>query len=82
MEVKKLTEEELENLKSINSQYREAIETLGNIQLQRLNLSKREDIIKGQIDEMQILEQTLSKTLSEKYGDGEINIQTGEITTR
>lgn len=72
-EVKKLTEEELNAVKQIKNEYTNLALNLGELELQKAELFN----IQKQLFER---ENKLAKELSEKYGDGSINIDTGEIT--
>jgi hypothetical protein len=67
-----LTQEELQQIKDIREQYNNVVTALGELELQKQNVLARYNNVLNQ-------EQTLAKTLSEKYGDGVIDINTGEI---
>jgi septal ring factor EnvC (AmiA/AmiB activator) len=70
---KKLTEEELQQIKDIKQQYTNLSLSLGEIELQKFQLLNTQ----SQLFEN---ETKLVKQLTEKYGEGTINIQTGEIS--
>jgi len=71
-EVKKLTEAELSAVKAIKAEYNELVMALGEVEVQKLRLIE----VQKDISER---EGTLAKQLQEKYGQGSINIETGEI---
>lgn len=78
---KKLTDEELQQVKNIKSQYANLALSLGEIELQKNNLEKeKQNLLNIQI---QLAEEeiSLAKTLTEKYGNGTIDIETGEVNS-
>jgi hypothetical protein len=78
-EIKKLTTEELDSIKSIKQEYTNLSFALGEIELQKANLDREKQNllnIQNQLIEKEIV---LGKSLTEKYGNGSINIETGEI---
>ena len=72
-EVKKLTEAELSAVKAIKAEYNELVVAFGEVEVQKLRL------IEVQKD-LAIREGELAKQLQDKYGQGSINIETGEIS--
>ncbi len=79
MEPIKLTEEELENLVSLERKSAGVTQEFGNLEIMKLQLdARREELVSfyGQLKED---ERTFGKELSEKYGDGTINIEKGEF---
>ena len=78
--VKKLTEQELSKLKQIKEHYQTVKEEFGEISLLELNLNSRKLKAQEYFEELKNSEANLTKSLLEKYGAGNINIQTGEIS--
>ena len=87
-DVKKLTEEELQQIKEMQSTYNKFVFELGSIEAQIQNLLSAK--ASAEIEKNNILEdikklgereKELVTTLQEKYGNGNINIETGEITS-
>jgi hypothetical protein len=72
-EIKKLTETELTAVKDIKQEYNELVIALGEVELQKLRLIE----VQKDITERESL---LAKQLQDKYGQGSINIETGEIS--
>jgi hypothetical protein len=70
---KKLTEEELQQIKAIKQQYTDLTLALGEIELQKFQLL-------GTQSQLFESETKIVKQLTEKYGEGTININTGEIS--
>jgi septal ring factor EnvC (AmiA/AmiB activator) len=79
-EVKKLTTEELEAVKSIKNEYTNLALSLGELELQAANIAKEKQRLLTTQSELTEKEIKLSKTLTEKYGNGTIDIETGEIS--
>jgi hypothetical protein len=67
-----LTEEELSQLKAIRNQQQQITFALGDVQLRKESLLASYRNVASQ-------EQELLNKLSIKYGDGNINLTTGEI---
>jgi hypothetical protein len=71
-EVKKLTEAELSAVKAIKAEYNELVVAFGEVEVQKLRLIEvQKDLANREGD--------LAKQLQDKYGQGSINIETGEI---
>ena len=79
-EIKKITEEELQQLKGIKDRTNILINELGQIGLAEINLERRRDKAEEFLDETKNLENDLVKTLSYKYGNGNIDLETGIIS--
>lgn len=80
-EVKKLTEEELNNIKQIKNEYTNLALSLGEIELQKAELEKQKSVLLNSQSQIFERENKLAKELTEKYGNGSINLDTGEITS-
>jgi hypothetical protein len=79
-EVKKLTAEELETIKSIKIEYNNLAVSLGELELQKANIEKDKQALLLQSAQLSEKESVLAKQLSDKYGNGTINLDTGEIS--
>ena len=79
-EVKKLTAEELETIKSIKIEYNNLAVSLGELELQKANIEKDKQVLLLQSVQLSEKESVLAKQLSDKYGNGTINLDTGEIS--
>ena len=82
-----LTQEELQSVKDLQSKYIQTKFEIGVAEAQRLALleqvEKRESDKKSLLNDLATIEQKesdLVKSLQEKYGAGNINPETGEIT--
>ena len=86
-ETKKLTAEELQQIKDMQSQYNKFVFDLGSIEAQLQNIlsakataETEKNNILTDIKKLGDREKELVTLLQEKYGNGNIDIETGEIT--
>jgi len=86
-ETQKLTTEELQSINELQQQYNKFVFELGSIESQLQSLLQQKVVIetekKGILSDIRTLgdkERVLVTSLQEKYGTGNINPQTGEIT--
>jgi len=79
-QAQKFTEEELKALKSLQSQSRVATLQFGELYLSKFRLEERETILKNQLKQLEQEEAKIAQQLTEKYGKGTIDIETGEFT--
>jgi oligoribonuclease NrnB/cAMP/cGMP phosphodiesterase (DHH superfamily) len=83
----KLTQEEIQQIKELQTKYNQTILEIGASEAQLIifqeNIEKLTEAKKGLVSDLKTIEQKeseLVKSLQEKYGQGNINIETGEIT--
>ena len=76
----KFTEEELKSLQELKGTYNKITLAMGQLSLSRIGLDAREEALKSTLAETQTKENELAKSLTEKYGKGSLNIDTGEFT--
>ena len=83
----KLTQEELQQIKDLQSKYNQTLFEIGVAEAQLIvfqeNIEKLQEAKKGLVSDLKTIEQKeseLVKSLQEKYGEGNIDINTGEIT--
>lgn len=69
----KLSKEELQKLQELQSEGNQLIFSLGQLETQKISIF-------SQIEKIQKERDILGAELQEKYGDGNINIETGEFT--
>lgn len=81
MKKKVLTEEELQTLKDFQQQENNLVFSFGQVEYQIASLeSQKDDLIEAkQKFETERIE--FAKVLTEKYGDGNINLESGEIVS-
>ena len=76
----KFTEEEIKQLQNLQSTYQQITFSMGQISLQKITLNTREQNVLQTLDDIRSQEAELAKNLTEKYGKGSLNIETGEFT--
>ena len=82
MEKKVLTQEEKDQILSLRNNQTDAIATLGQIEYQIFILEKNKKQIHQTLNEIESQSQNLAEGLTKKYGDGVIDVDTGEFTPR
>jgi len=82
-----LTPEELQSVKDLQSKYNQIVFEMGVAETQILtfqeSIEKLQEEKKGLVSDLKTIEQKeteLVKSLQEKYGNGAINPETGDIT--
>lgn len=80
METQKLSQEELDTLQELQEKNRAVVFELGDIQVIRHNLQAREEAAKDFLADLKKREDEFSQTLINKYGDGTIDLKSGEFT--
>ena len=83
----KFTEDEMTSLKQLQEDYTTKQEQLGQISVQRIllnqqidSLKQRQEQLEKEYVEVQQREQGLVKTLNDKYGQGQLDPNTGVFT--
>jgi len=76
-----LTPEELKEFQAFRFEANRHASILGELHYQRTLVDLELDGLKQAIRENARKQQANLKTLGEKYGDGSINVETGEITS-
>lgn len=77
-----LTQEELQQLKQIKEDIITTASTLGELEYQRIVINQEYGKIAESVKAIKERESTLLKSFGQKYGDGIINLETGEIDPR
>lgn len=87
MEERKLTIEELDSIKRLAAELSEATAKFGQLKVERINfqnqlnaLDEYENTLEKEYLNLKEKEFNLTKELTEKYGDGTINLETGIIS--
>jgi len=70
---KQLTSEELQQVKSLQEQTQQVTMQLGALEIKKIQL-------KNQVSSLQQQEEQIAKLLSDKYGIGTLDIDTGKIS--
>ena len=79
MENKKLTTEEIQRITELQQKNNTLVTELGQVELIKLNLQLRREAAEKFLEELRSEEQELGKELTDKYGSGSINLETGEF---
>jgi hypothetical protein len=79
MENKKLTEQQLKQIRDIQQRYQNATQELGSIEIQKLALEEKRSTVEEYLSEAKYLEQTLAQEIEKEFGKGTINLETGEF---
>lgn len=81
MSTQKLTQEELQQIQALRQRSVQIVEELGQISLIEISLKERKANAERFLQESRNMEVELSKAIQEKYGVGNINLETGEFTS-
>lgn len=79
MEPIKMTAEEIEKFQSIQQKNNLVVNELGAIELAKLQIERRRTEALNFLTSLREEEQIFGKELSEKYGDGSIDLEKGEF---
>ena len=79
-ETKKFTQEEINSLKSFQTRIEQVLAQLGRVHYSKIKLNEQENVLKGEIQKFEKEEQELAQTLTNKYGRGSLDIETGNFT--
>ena len=80
MEKVLLEKKELDQIKEFQQTELNLVDQLGSIEYQLQTLQLQKDNLRQNIIILQEQSQKFGQNLQEKYGDGNINIETGEFT--
>jgi hypothetical protein len=80
MESKVLTQEELTQLRNLQTRQNNLLMDLGSIEYRMSLLEQTKNDLKSQVLEIERLNNELGAQLTQKYGNGTLNLETGEIT--
>ena len=80
MEKVSLEKKELDQIKEFQQTELNLVDQLGSIEYQLQTLQLQKDDLKQGIITLQEQSQKFGKELQQKYGDGNIDIETGEFT--
>jgi hypothetical protein len=79
MKIKVLTQEEINQLKSIQQERFSVIDKFGTIEIQFQELESVKQKLKLEYENLKQKEEVLGKQLQDKYGDGSIDLEKGEF---
>ena len=79
-EIIKLTQEEIDTLKSIQEANNNLMINFGQLEMTFQSLQLQKESLVGKLANLKNKETEIGTQLQEKYGNGNINIETGEFT--
>lgn len=79
MEKKVLNQEEINKLKEYQSNFNLVVNSLGSIEFKIQNLLLDKEDLKKSLIELRIQEKSILDKIKEKYGEGSIDIESGEF---
>ena len=74
------SKEELDQLKKLRTELSNMTAQFGQLYINKVKLEEQETLLKKQLAELEQIENTLAKDLTDKYGNGSINLETGTFT--
>jgi|TARA_R110000796_G_scaffold80119_2_gene177403 hypothetical protein len=77
---KVLTEIEIKDVKKIKENFQILVGQVGEVEVGIMNLKTRKKELEGELNNIQLEEIKIAKELEEKYGKGNISLETGEFT--
>jgi len=80
METNKLSQQQLQQLKSIQQKNQAVVQELGQIEILKLQLKKRQQTAQQYLEDLLQEQQTIAQELEDTFGKGSVNIETGEFT--
>lgn len=76
----KFTEEEIKELRDLQSEYQKVIYSWGQIQIEHKLLKVKEDEVESIYNSLAQKEKVLIDSLNQKYGNGTLNLENGTFT--
>lgn len=80
MQTNKLSQEQLQQIKLIQQKHQSVVQELGEIEITKLQLKKRQQTAQQYLEDLLEEQQTLAQELEDAFGKGSVNIETGEFT--
>jgi archaellum component FlaC len=74
------TEQEINQLKDLRTNLNTLVIQLGQLQLSKIRIETQESELKTQVLKLEKEESNIAKQLSDKYGEGSIDLESGTFT--
>ena len=74
------TNEEIEKLRNLQARVNQTTVQFGQLSINKLKLEEAENTLKQQLNKLEKEEVDIAKSLSNKYGKGSLDIETGTFT--
>jgi hypothetical protein len=81
METKKLSQEQLQQIKSIQQKNQAVVKELGQIEILKLQLKKRQQTAQQYLEDLLEEQEQIAQEIESIFGKGSIDIETGEFTS-
>ena len=79
METKKLSQEQLQQIKSIQQKNQAVVQELGQIKILKLQLKKRQQTAQQYLEDLLEEQEQIAQEIESIFGKGSIDIETGEF---
>ena len=76
----KFTPEEIQEIQNLQQLYTAVVNQAGQVHLEEITLHERKGQVEANFEEVKRKEQEILSNLNTKYGQGSINLETGEFT--
>ena len=76
----KFTPEEIQEIQDLQELYTTVVTQAGQVHLEEITLHERKGQVEANFGEVKRKEQEILSNLNTKYGEGSINLETGEFT--
>ena len=76
----KFTDEELQEIKELQKLYNAVVYQAGQYQIESMALRDKKSLVTSNLEEVKRRETELVSNLTTKYGQGSINLESGEFT--
>tara|TARA_Y100000022_G_C13075755_1_gene295519 strand:+ start:159 stop:419 length:261 start_codon:yes stop_codon:yes gene_type:complete len=76
----KFTSEEIQEIQNLQQLYAAVVNQAGQVHLEEITLHERKGQVEANFEEVKRKEQEILSNLNTKYGQGSINLETGEFT--
>ena len=74
-----LTKEEINNLTSLQQQQNDLVYGLGQVEYQLTYFTKQKNLIQQQLEALENNQTTTAQEIEKKYGQGTVNLESGEF---
>jgi len=79
METKKLSQDQLQQLRTIQQNNQAVVQELGQIEIAKLQLKKRQQVAQQYFEDLLEQQQTVAQEIEDVFGKGTVDIETGEF---
>lgn len=80
METNRLSQEQLQQIKLIQQKHQSVVQELGEIEIAKLQLQKRQQAAQQYFEDLLEEQQTIAQEIEDTFGKGSVDTETGEFT--